>query len=260
MVGPAIPTGDAFCMVGPQADDAAVYRLGWNTLCTVAAADTPPISAMQMTKAQNYCSGVLGGQVVPSCPRDNLVAYCTGRSIGSMSVGLETWTLIYQSKVTPDPETVAANQLENCGGGQLWDAAGNSLARVCKGTMSLKVDGKPKVFSRTRLCSWTSDGDQAEFHLSAFTLEGDLLTLVVHKQNGIYDFGKLSAMSGASYVEVGGKAFVLPTDPAAAMLLVTKFEGKGAALAATFSPGTVEAAGESRTLTEGVVDIQIVAP
>jgi hypothetical protein len=53
---------------------------------------------------------------------------------------------------------------------------------------------------------------------------------------------------------------VVPTDPAAAMLEVTKYEAKRAGLTATFSPGTLESAAEMRTLTEGMVDIQIAAP
>jgi hypothetical protein len=84
---------------------------------------------------------------------------------------------------------------------------------------------------------------------------------VVHKTaDGKYDYGNGPVAKGASYLEGGTKAFVVPTDPAAAMLTVTKYESKGAALAATFSPGALKSGNDMRTLTEGVVDIQIAAP
>ena len=259
-MAPTIPAGgDFFCMAGPQPSDAAAYIYGWNSYCVVITADAPPLTMVQKNTAVTYCAYMIGGKEVTSCPRDNVVAYCQA-PVGFMS-GLKATKLLYKSNILPDAETAAADPLAACLLSTQYDPAGNSLARACKGTISIKVDGQLKDFNTNRACSWKTDGTQSEYFVTADTAAGDRVMFVIHKTaDGKYDYGNGPVAKGASYLEGGNKAFVVPTDPAAAMLTVTKYEAKGAALSATFSPGTLKSGTDMRTLTEGVVDIQIVAP
>jgi hypothetical protein len=119
-----------------------------------------------------------------------------------------------------------------------------------------------KSFTEKRSCSWRTDGGgQSQYFISADTPTNDRVMLVIHKTvDGKYDFGNLPGAMSASYLEGGTKAYVVPVDPAMAMLQVTKYEAKGAGLSATVSPGAIKNASEMRTLTEGVIDIQIAAP
>lgn len=262
MMGAPIPaSGGYFCQQGPQLNDGAAYYFGWNSFCTIIGDGVTPLTDSQKMKAATYCTLILAGKQVTSCPRDNVVAYCVPYAEDPLfPMGTTGWKLIYQSKINAEAESVAANALGTCGG-RLYDTSGKSLSRECKGTITMNVDGQAKSFTENRTCTWKSDGGAAEYFLSVDTPTNDRLHVLIKKENGKYTFGNALRGQNASYLDGATmKAFVVPADPGAGVLNVTKFEAKGAGLTATLAPGVIKNGTTSRALTDGVIDIQIVSP
>jgi hypothetical protein len=245
--------GDHYCMSGPQPSEDVQYVLGVDTACTITKAPMPLTAMQKMT--YDYLCTFYGGavKVVDSCPRDNVVAYCVGQGVAP---GTKGWKLIYKSKVTPDTEAVALNALGLCPGGKLYDAGGMPIAvRTCKGTFTAKVNGVDKSFTEHRVCALRSIGTKAEYAIIGDTTTGDRLSLLVGRDNGVFKIGN-AVYPSAAYLEGGTKPFAAG-NPATQMITVTKSEDKGGVLTATFTIGDLKNASESRTITEGVLDLSI---
>ncbi len=100
---------------------------------------------------------------------------------------------------------------------------------------------------------------KSEYAVIADTTAGERIMVDVVKQNGMYAFGGGPLTAAVGYLE-GNTPYTVPKDPQAQTLMVTKHEDKGTALMATFTLGELRNANTSRTVTDGVLDIQIVAP
>jgi hypothetical protein len=256
--GAAIPTGDHFCMVKKM--EALQWSFGFDSRCVIT--ETPmggllPPATVKM-QIDNACTYVHGGTLAQSCPRDNMVAYCTG---GFAPAGAKSTVLVYNSKLTPDAEHVALNVIAHCAGATVRDPGGQVVARACKGTVSAKVDGQMVAFSKVLNCWYKSDGTRGHYLIDASSANNANIKLAFVSQGGTYgyDTDPLGFM-GAGYSE-GVTAFALPANPAARTVNVTKFAARGAGLTATFSVGELRAGSSMvRTITEGSIDIQLAAP
>jgi hypothetical protein len=252
---PGIPAmGDHYCMNGPQASEDVQVLLGFDSTCTITKAPMPPLTAMQKMSYDYFCTFYGGAtKVVDNCPRDNVVAYCLGQGVAP---GTKGWKLIYKSKATPDADAVALNPLGLCGLDKIYDASGAPIPpRSCKGTFSAKVNGVDKAFTEHRVCSYRGIATKGEYAIIGDTTTGDRMTLLIgNDNNGVYKVGN-AVYPSAGYLE-GSKVFAV-ANPAMQMVTVSKFELKNAVLTGTFTIGELRNANESRTITDGVIDLTI---
>jgi hypothetical protein len=259
-IGPIPAMGDHYCQAGPQPSEDYQFALGYDATCLITQAPMSPLTAMQKMGYDYACTFYGGAKVVADCPRDNVVAYCTGLGLQPLIGGMlppvtKGWKLIYKSAVLPDTNAVALNGFGLCPGGTLYDASNAPIpVRTCKGTFTTKVNGVDKSFTEKRTCTVKSVGMKAEFAIVGDTTTNDRLSLLVARDAmGAYKIGNFVYPS-AAYLEGGTKPFAVATMQT---VTVTKLDEKAGTLTATFNIGEIKSGNDSRMITDGVLDLQL---
>lgn len=256
-----LPVGEHFCLHNNTAA-AVEWALGWGTSCILSVASPPPFTPALKTAADYWCTFYDEQATKPaSCPpKEDMIGFC--EVWPNPAAGLKAWRLIYKSKLLPDTDALSLNMAAS---GCLTANApdGKPIAvRKCTGTVTAKVDGVAKDFSKELHCTYKNDGSKAAYFVEANTASTDRLQLYLLKENGVANFGtddpQTAISKGAGYLEGGTKAFITPVDAAARTFNATVFAEKGAGLTATFSLGGYKSgSGELRTITDGSIAIQI---
>ncbi len=253
-----IPAGEHFCQQTNAGE--VLWQQGYETMCIVTAADTPPLTAAQKQAADEACFYQPG--VVPNCPpRSDVIAFCAG-GLPAGGAGTKTWKLVYKSSVTPDVEALSLGTGGPYCPSGMYDLNGRKIEyRPCIGSLTARVNGVMKSFNSRFDCGYKSDGTRSRYQISGYNYGSpyDRLDLEVVKSGGTVAFDRtgISQNGGAFYV--GGDGSGGPFTSSQLSINATTFLDRGGGLVATFSLGTSDpiAAGSTATITEGTIDVRI---
>ncbi len=250
-----IPAGGHSCRITNTGN--AIWTQGWETVCTVTAADNPPLTAAQKQAADAACTFYLGAMVVADCPpRENVIAFCpVGAAAGG--AGTKTWDLIYKSSVTPDVEALAMGAGRGCP--YTYDLNGREIPKYrCMGSAAALVNGVMKTFNVNVNCGYKSDGTRSRYTFNGDTISSDRLGLLVLKTGALVTLDTTDPFGATA-------AFYLGADGGGGFansqmrITATTFLDRGAGLVATFTLGTSDTAqgGAPATVTDGMIDIRV---
>ena len=259
------PGGDHFCKAQLSPD--AAFLAGVESRCRVVFANGQPLTAEERERLDTSCRVHLSGQVVDSCQRADVVAYCQEYALSSPRAG---YTLIYRAPINPDAAAVSLNAVAICSGAA-YLPTGERLHASCTGKVSASVDGQPLTFPRIAECTFKSDGARSELsfiaaHDAANIRDNRALDVAVREEGGAYRFGAVGLYPAANYSEGGSMgsyaAFNLPEDPATLKLNVVAFTPRGANFQATFEFGRMQASSGTdlkafRNVSDGLVELAL---
>lgn len=250
-----IPAGQHFCQLTNTGN--AIWTNGWETVCTVTAADNPPLTAAQKQAADAACTFYPGAMLVADCPpRDNVIAFCpVGAAAGG--AGTKTWDLIYKSSVTPDVQALAMGAGRGCP--YTYDLNGREIPKYrCMGSATARVNGVMKTFNVNVNCGYKSDGTRSRYTFNGDSSDGSMGLLVLKTGATVtLDATDPSGATAAFYLgaDGGGGGFA----NSQMSITATTFLDRGAGLVATFTLGTSDTAqgGAPATVTDGTIDIRL---